>query len=155
MTEPTGSRYQSTAPEEPGAWAQGLIMFAAVMMFVGGGFQAIAGLAAIFENEFYTVTPNYVFEFDVSAWGWIHLVLGLVVIFAGYGLLSGQTWARVVGIILASLLAKRYGCQRAITLSALVNFAFIPYYPVWSLTIIALDVFIIWALATQARSFRI
>lgn len=142
MTEPTGSRYQSTAPEEPGAWAQGLIMFAAVMMFVGGGFQAIAGLAAIFENEFYTVTPNYVFEFDVSAWGWIHLVLGLVVIFAGYGLLSGQTWARVVGIILASL-------------SALVNFAFIPYYPFWSLTIIALDVFIIWALATQARSFRI
>ncbi|HEX5917448.1 MAG TPA: hypothetical protein VFY76_06310 [Nocardioides sp.] len=142
MTEPTGSRYQSTAPEEPGAWAQGLIMFAAVMMFVGGGFQAIAGLAAIFENEFYTVTPNYVFEFDVSAWGWIHLVLGLVVIFAGYGLLSGQTWARVVGIILASV-------------SALVNFAFIPYYPFWSLTIIALDVFIIWALATQARSFRI
>jgi hypothetical protein len=142
MTEPTGSRYQSTAPEEPSAWAQGLIMFAAVMMFVGGGFQAIAGLAAIFENEFYTVTPNYVFEFDVSAWGWIHLVLGLVVIFAGYGLLSGQTWARVVGIILASV-------------SALVNFAFIPYYPFWSLTIIALDVFIIWALATQARSFRI
>ena len=142
MTEPTGSRYQSTAPEEPGAWAQGLIMFAAVMMFVGGGFQAIAGLAAIFENEFYTVTPNYVLEFDVTAWGWIHLLLGVIVIFAGYGLLSGQTWARVVGIILASL-------------SALVNFAFIPYYPFWSLTIIALDVFIIWALATQARSFRI
>ena len=142
MTESTGSRYQSTAPEEPGAWAQGLIMFAAVMMFVGGGFQAIMGLAAIFENEFYTVTPNYVFEFDVSLWGWIHLLLGLVVIFAGYGLLSGQTWARVVGIVLASV-------------SALVNFAFIPYYPFWSLAIIALDVFIIWALATQARAFRL
>ena len=142
MTEPTGSRYQSTAPEEPGAWAQGLIMFAAVMMFVGGGFQAIMGLAAIFENEFYTVTPNYVLEFDVTAWGWIHLLLGLLVVFAGYGLLSGQTWARVVGIILASL-------------SALVNFAFIPYYPFWSLAIIALDVFIIWALATQARAFRL
>jgi hypothetical protein len=142
MTEPTGSRYQSAAPEEPGAWAQGLILFAAVMMFVGGGFQAIAGLAAIFENEFYTVTPNYVFEFDVSAWGWIHLLLGLLVIFAGYALLSGQTWARVVGIILASV-------------SALVNFAFIPYYPFWSLAIIALDVFIIWALATQARAFRL
>ena len=142
MTESTGSRRQTAAPEEPGAWAQGLILFAAVMMFVGGGFQAIAGLAAIFENEFYTVTPNYVLEFDVSAWGWIHLLLGVIVIFAGYGLLSGQTWARVVGIVLASV-------------SALVNFAFIPYYPFWSLTIIALDVFIIWALATQARAFRL
>jgi hypothetical protein len=141
MTESTGSRRQTAAPEEPGAWAQGLILFAAVMMFVGGGFQAIAGLAAIFENEFYTVTPNYVLEFDVSAWGWIHLLLGVIVVFAGYGLLSGQTWARVVGIVLASV-------------SALVNFAFIPYYPFWSLTIIALDVFIIWALATQARAFR-
>ena len=142
MTEPTGSRRESTVPDEPGAWAQGLILFAAVMMFVGGGFQAIAGLAAIFENEFYTVTPNYVLEFDVTAWGWIHLLLGLIVVFAGYGLLSGQTWARVVGIILASV-------------SALVNFAFIPYYPFWSLTIIALDVFVIWALATQARAFRL
>jgi type III secretory pathway component EscV len=64
------------------------------------------------------------------------------VVFAGYGLLSGQTWARVVGIILASA-------------SALVNFAFIPYYPFWSLAIIALDVFVIWALATQARAFRL
>ncbi|HSF97366.1 MAG TPA: hypothetical protein VLA55_01635 [Ornithinibacter sp.] len=141
MTESTGSRRQSAPPEEPGVWAQGLILFAAVMMFVGGGFQAIAGLAAIFENEFYTVTPNYVLEFDVTAWGWIHLLLGVIVIFAGYGLLSGQTWARVVGIVLASV-------------SALVNFAFIPYYPFWSLSIIALDVFIIWALATQARAFR-
>jgi hypothetical protein len=142
MTESTGSRRQTAAPEEPGVWAQGLILFAAVMMFVGGGFQAIAGLAAIFENEFYTVTPNYVLEFDVSVWGWIHLLLGVVVVFAGYGLLSGQTWARVVGIILASI-------------SALVNFAFIPYYPFWSLAIIALDVFVIWALATQARAFRL
>ena len=142
MTESTGSRHQSAAIEEPGAWAQGLIMFAAVMMFVGGGFQAIAGLAAIFENEFYRVTPNYVFEFDVSAWGWIHLLLGLLLVFAGYSLLSGQTWARVVGIILASV-------------SALANFAFIPYYPFWSLAIIAVDVFIIWALATQARAFRL
>jgi hypothetical protein len=142
MTESTGSRRQTAAPDEPDVWAQGLILFAAVMMFVGGGFQAIAGLAAIFENEFYTVTPNYVLEFDVSVWGWVHLLLGVVVVFAGYGLLSGQTWARVVGIILASI-------------SALVNFAFIPYYPFWSLAIIALDVFVIWALATQARAFRL
>jgi hypothetical protein len=142
VTESTGPRHQSAAPEEPGAWAQGLIVFAAVMMFVVGGFQAIVGLAAIFENEFYTVTPNYVLEFDVSVWGWIHLLLGLLVVFAGYGLLSGQTWARVVGIVLASV-------------SAWVNFAFIPYYPFWSLAIIALDVFVIWALATQARAFRL
>jgi hypothetical protein len=105
---------------------------------MAGGFQAIAGLVAIFENEFYTTTRNYILEFDVTTWGWIHLLLGLVVLFAGFAVLSGQTWGRVIGIILAGI-------------SALANFAFIPYYPVWSLVIIALDVFVIWALAAHGR----
>ena len=133
MTEP-----HATRPVERGPWTEGLILFAAVMMLVAGGFHAIVGLAGIFENEFYAVTPNYLLEFDVTAWGWIHLLLGLLVAFAGYAVLSGQTWGRVIGIILASL-------------SALANFAFIPYYPFWSLTIIALDVFVIWALAARGR----
>ena len=138
MTEQTASAPRSRRPEEPSAWAQGLIVFAAVMMMLVGGFHAIAGLAGILEDEFYTVTPNYVFEFDVTAWGWIHLLLGLVVVFAGFAVLSGQTWGRVVGIVLA-------------VVSALANFAFIPYYPFWSLTIIALDVFVIWAFASHGR----
>jgi hypothetical protein len=74
------------------------------------------------------------FQFDVTTWGWIHLLVGLLVLFAGIAVMSGQTWARAIGIILAGL-------------SALANFVFIPYYPFWSLLIIALDVFVIWALA--------
>jgi hypothetical protein len=122
----------------PSAWATGLIVFAGVMMILAGGFQAITGLVALLENEFYVATRNYLFQFDATSWGWIHLLLGLVVLLAGFAVLSGRTWGRVVGIILAAL-------------SALANFAFIPYYPVWSITIIALDVFVIWALAAHGR----
>jgi hypothetical protein len=122
-------------------WAVGFTVFAAVMMIVVGIWQAISGLVAIFENEFYVVTPNYLFELDVTAWGWIHLLVGILVAFAGWGLLSGQTWARVVGITLAAL-------------SATLNFLFIPYYPFWSTLIIAVDIFVIWALTAHGREFK-
>ena len=132
MTETSG--YESRVRREPPGWATGFIVFAAVMMMMTGVFQALAGLIAIFENEFYVATRNYLFQFDVTAWGWIHLIVGVIVALAGFALLSGATWARVVGITLA-------------VLSAIANFLFIPYYPFWSLLIIALDVFVIWALA--------
>jgi hypothetical protein len=138
MTEQTTSQYGRVHDKPPSGWAIGFSAFAGLMMIMAGGFQAIAGLVAIFENEFYTTTRNYILEFDVTTWGWIHLLLGLVVLFAGFAVLSGQTWGRVIGIILAGI-------------SALANFAFIPYYPVWSLVIIALDVFVIWALAAHGR----
>jgi hypothetical protein len=111
------------------------------MMLMVGVFQALQGLIAIFENEFYVATRNYLFEFDATTWGWIHLILGVLIAFAGWGLLSGQTWARVVGITLA-------------TLSATANFLFIPYYPFWSILIIAVDIFVIWALVAHGRQFR-
>jgi hypothetical protein len=140
MTEQTPG-YGSRVREEPPGWAMGFIVFAAVMMMMAGVFQALAGLAAIFENEFYVAARNYLYEVDVTAWGWIHLILGVVVALAGFALLSGATWARVVGITLAAL-------------SAIANFLFIPYYPFWSLLIIALDVFIIWALAVYGGRVR-
>jgi hypothetical protein len=122
-------------------WAVGFTVFAAIMMIMVGVWQALAGLVAIFENEFYVQTRNYLFEFDATTWGWIHLVIGLLVAFAGWGLLSGQTWARVVGITLAAL-------------SATANFLFIPYYPFWSLLIIAVNIFVIWALTAHGRQFK-
>jgi hypothetical protein len=134
------STSRRTAQETPG-WAVGFILFAAVMMIMVGVFQALQGLVAIFENEFYVPTRNYLFQFDATTWGWTHLLLGLLVAFAGYGLLSGKTWARTVAIFLA-------------VLSAIANFAFIPYYPFWSLLIIALDVFVIWAIAAHGGSLR-
>jgi hypothetical protein len=121
------------APKEASGWALGVIAFAATMMFLIGIFQALAGLVAIFDDEFYVVTQNYTFDIDVSAWGWIHLVVGLAVFATGIGLFKRKAWAGIGGIFLAML-------------SALTNFFFIPYYPIWSLLVIGLCIWVIWAL---------
>jgi hypothetical protein len=98
-----------------------------------GGFQAVAGLTAILDDQFYVVTRNYTFDLDVTAWGWIHLLLGIVLGGVGFALFTGRTWAAVGAILLAGV-------------SAIANFFFIPYYPFWSIVIIALDVWVIWSL---------
>jgi len=118
--------------------AVGFTVFAAAMMIMVGVFHSIAGLAGILEDEFYLVTQNYVLEFDATTWGWIHLIGGIVVLLAGFAVLQGSVWARTVGVILAML-------------SAITTFAFIPIYPVWSLVIIAIDAFVIWALTVHGR----
>jgi len=134
-----GSHYEGASEkQEVSGWAVGFILFAGVMMIMAGGFQAFAGLVALFENEFYVRTRNYLFQFDATAWGWIHLIVGLLVLVAGFAVMAGQVWARAVAILLA-------------VLSALANFTFIPYYPFWALTIIAIDIFVIWALAVHGR----
>ena len=139
MSEQAAPQYRSAGrAEEASGWAVGFVLFAGIMMIMSGIFQAFAGLVALFENEFYVATRNYLFQFDATTWGWIHLVGGVVVALAGFAVMSGRTWGRVVGITLA-------------VLSAIVNFAFIPYYPFWSLLVIALDVFVIWALAAHGR----
>ncbi|MGH2395340.1 MAG: DUF7144 family membrane protein, partial [Candidatus Limnocylindria bacterium] len=106
----------TTQYKEPSSGAAGLVVFAAILMIMIGVFHAISGLAALFDDTFYVATPNYLLEFDVTTWGWIHLIAGILVALAGFALFSGQTWARVVGITLAFV-------------SAVANFAFIPYYP--------------------------
>jgi hypothetical protein len=129
------------AERTPKRWsgaAVGFTVFASLMMIVIGAFHAISGLVGIIENEFFVATPNYIFEFDVTTWGWIHLILGIVVVIAGFSLFSGAVWARTFGVFLA-------------VLSAIANFAFIPYYPLWSIVIIALDVAVIWALTAHGR----
>jgi hypothetical protein len=141
MTEQTPSGYRAARGQQTTSWAVGFILFAAIMMIMTGFFQLLAGLVAIFENEFYVATRNYVFELDATTWGWIHLLVGLLVAFAGWSLMSGRTWARAVAITLA-------------VLSAIANFLFIPYYPFWSLLIIALDVFVIWAIVAHGGELR-
>lgn len=115
-------------------WAIGGTVFAGVMLLLIGLFHAVAGLVALIDDEFYVVTANYTFEFDVTAWGWIHLIGGIVVALAGIGVFSGSTWSRLTGIVVA-------------VMSILVNFFFLPYYPWWSLLMIALGVWVIWALS--------
>jgi hypothetical protein len=143
MTEQSPSQYQSAgrAGKATSGWAVGFILFAAIMMIMAGVFQALQGLVAIFENEFYVATRNYTFQFDATTWGWIHLLLGLLVAFAGWGLLSGKTWARLLAITLAAL-------------SATANFLFIPYYPFWSLLLVTLNILVIWAITAHGGELR-
>ena len=141
MSEQSPSQSRSARGQETSGTAVGFILFAAIMMIMAGVFQAIQGLVGIFENEFYVQTRNYLLKFDATTWGWIHLIFGLLVAFAGWGLLSGRTWARTVAITVA-------------VLSAIANFAFIPYYPFWSLLIITLDIFVIWAVAAHGGELR-
>ena len=138
MTNQTTSKYATGVQDPKDAWAMGAILFAATMMMLAGTFQMLSGVVALFENEFYVTTPNYVFELDATAWGWIHLIVGALVAVAGFGVLRGNLAARILGIGIAAL-------------SAVTNFMFLPYYPFWSIAIIALDVFIIWALAAHGR----
>ena len=126
---------------QPSGAAAGFILFAATMMILVGIFHVIDGLVALLDDKFYVVTRAYTFQFDVTTWGWIHLVLGVVIAFAGWGLLSGRTWARAVAILLAGL-------------SVIANFLFIPYYPFWSIIAIAIGVFVIWAVAAHGRELR-
>ena len=118
---------------EPSSWAVGGALFAGVMMIMIGVFQIVAGISAIAEDDIFVKTPNYVFDLDVTTWGWIHLLLGILVVFAGWALIAGRVWGGMVGIALA-------------TLVAIANFVWIPYYPFWSILTIALAVWVIWAL---------
>jgi hypothetical protein len=123
---------------EPSGWAIGWALFAAVILITVGCFQVIAGIAAIAEDDVIVRTNEYVLELDVTTWGWIHLLLGAVLILSGLGIMSGNVLARTVGVFVAAL-------------SAVANFAFIPFQPVWSIAIIAIDVAVIWALTAHGR----
>jgi hypothetical protein len=129
-----GTQQIDPTPAEPeSGWAIGGIIFAGTMMILIGVFQIIAGLVAIIDDDFYVVGPNYTYDLDVSAWGWIHLIIGIVVVMGGFGLFARKPWAGVLAIGLA-------------VLSAIANFFFIPYYPFWSILMIAIAVFVIWAI---------
>jgi hypothetical protein len=113
----------------------GFTVLAGVLMLLSGLWGFFEGLVAIIRQSFFVTLPHYTFQFNVHGWGWIHLVIGVVLFAAGACVLLGQTWAKLLGIVLA-------------VFSAIANFLFIPYYPVWSIIVIAMDVFIIWALAS-------
>lgn len=115
-------------------WATGFALFAATMMIMLGVFHAIMGLVAIIDDDFYVRLRNYTFDLDVTGWGWLHLIIGIIIALAGFALISGQLWARAVGIALAAL-------------SAIANFLWLPYYPVWAIIAIALAIAVIWGLA--------
>lgn len=118
--------------------AVGWTVFAAVMMILSGCWWIIAGLVAIINDAFYVTTEDYIFRYDISTWGWIHLIVGGLVLLAGLALFTGATWARVIGVIMASI-------------AALVGFAWLPWYPLWAILMVTASVFVIWALTAHGR----
>jgi hypothetical protein len=120
------------------SWAVGWAGFAGVMLIILGVFDAIQGLTALFNDTFYVVGEEWIFEFNVTTWGWIHLIGGIILVLAGIGIFSGNVAARTVGVIIAGL-------------AAIVNFAWLPYYPVWSIILIAIAIAVIWALTAHGR----
>jgi hypothetical protein len=123
---------------ERSAWAVGYSVFAAVMLVMIGVFHLMAGLVGIVDDEFYVVTGKWVFEFDVTTWGWVHLLGGVLVVLAGLSVLKGHMYGRIVGTCVA-------------VISAVVNFAWLPYQPWWSILMIALSISVIWALTVHGR----
>jgi hypothetical protein len=135
------TEYESEVPAAASGWVVGGLTFAGTMMILIGFFHAINGLAAIFEDEFFVAAANYAFDLDVTAWGWIHLIFGIALVVTGYFLFAGRSWAAIVAIAMAML-------------SAVANFFYVPYYPFWSLLVIALDIWVIWALTRPAAVVR-
>ncbi|MFE6227099.1 MULTISPECIES: hypothetical protein [unclassified Streptomyces] len=139
MSQNSAQHSAPSRPHKPSAseaWASGGTLFAGVLMLVTGFMNVFQGIAGIAEDDVYARVGDYVFKFNLTTWGWIHLIVGVVVAIAGYGILKGAEWGRVAGIALASL-------------NLLLQFLFLPYQPWWALLSMAISVFVIWALATD------
>ncbi|WP_068278969.1 DUF7144 family membrane protein [Aldersonia kunmingensis] len=122
------------------AWAGGTSIVAAILLLVVGLVSLLQGISAVAEDEVFVVGIEYVYKFDLTTWGWIHIVVGVLVIIAGLGLFTGAAWARIAAVVFASL-------------SIVANFLWIPYYPLWAILIIALDIVVIWAVTTWKPDF--
>ncbi|MFF2101441.1 hypothetical protein [Streptomyces sp. NPDC058202] len=121
-------------PSGDGAWVAGGVTFAGVLLLVNGFLNILQGISAIAKDDVYTRVNDYVYRINLTGWGWILLVVGVIAAVVGAGILKGAAWARVTGIALAAV-------------SMLFHFMFLPYAPIWSVIMIAIDVFVIWALA--------
>jgi hypothetical protein len=132
-------RHADSTP--PSGAALGLTIMAAVLLMVSGLLGFFYGLAAIIKGSFFVVLPNYAFSLSALGWGWVRLVIGAVLFVAGAALFTGHLWARIVGVVVASLAIVAY-------------FVALPYYPVWSVVVIAFSAFAIWALLTPRNPIR-
>ena len=126
----------------PSGMAVGITATAGVILMLAGFFHVLQGIVGLINNDFYVVTQKWVFQFNVTTWGWIHIIVGLIALGAGFGLFSGRVWARTVAVIVA-------------VVSIIANFVWLPYYPWWALLLIAFDVFVIWAVTAHGRDITV
>jgi hypothetical protein len=150
--EESMSEYQGQAGQAQGSveseakdvssWTAGFIVFAALMMMLVGVFHALVGLIGVLDDDFYVVREGYELKIDIAAWGWFHMIGGSVIVVAGwYLLLTGSLWARLIAILVVSI-------------SMIWNFVSIPYYPVWSILLIAIDGAILWAIIAHGAEYE-
>lgn len=135
-TAPTPGTAGSAGQADINPWAASGVIFAGVLLLVDGVLGVIKGISGLATDDVYARLRNYTFKFDVTSWGWIHLVLGIVLAVVGWGILKGAEWARATGVVLAAI-------------SIIINFVWLPYQPIWAVVSIAIDVFVIWALCTD------
>ncbi|WP_330307832.1 MULTISPECIES: hypothetical protein [unclassified Streptomyces] len=116
------------------AWAAGGVTFAGVLMGMNGILHILQGIAAIAKDDVYARVGDYTYRINLTGWGWILVMLGAVTAVTGWGILTREAWARLTGILIAAL-------------SIIAQFMFLPYAPLWGLIVIAVDLFVIWALS--------
>ena len=121
---------------EPARGLAGMVAFAGIMLALIGFFDILQGLTALFNDEYFAVRGGELLVFDFTAWGWITLIWGALLVAAGLGLLSGRGGARIFAIV-------------AVSVNMLLQIAFLSAYPIWSAIIIALDVFVLYALTAK------
>ncbi|MEU1850747.1 hypothetical protein ABZ499_16095 [Streptomyces sp. NPDC019990] len=121
------------------SWAAGGLALGGTLMVVYGLFAVFQGIAAIANDEVYTSFGDYVFTFDLTAWGWIHLIVGVLVVAAGFGLFMGAPWARVVAAAVVGL-------------ALIANFIWLPYQPFWSIIMIVTGLFVLWSVFNYRSS---
>jgi len=119
----------------------GWISFAGVMLIIAGTLGLIFGIIAAVNDNWVVFTNRNAVQVDLSAWGWIHIIVGAIVLLAGFGVFTGNILARIIGVVVALV-------------SLIANFLWLPVYPVWSVIIITIDVLVIWALTAHGREMR-
>lgn len=127
-----------TRPASYSSAAAGWAMFAGIMLIIYGVFDVIQGIVALANNEFFVLTQDYIFKLNLTTWGWIHIIGGVILIASGAGIFGGSVLARTVGVIVAGF-------------AIVWNFAWLPYYPIWSIVAIAFGIGVIWALTAHGR----
>ncbi|WP_226435589.1 DUF7144 family membrane protein [Rhodococcus yananensis] len=113
---------------------------AGALLAAAGILSILQGISALANDDLFVVGPEYLYSFDITGWGWIHLLIGILVVATAIGLFAAATWARAVAIVLAAV-------------SIVANFLWLPYYPWWAVLVIALDILVIWAVATWSPDF--
>lgn len=140
LPEASPARGAARTSGEPSGAAIGWISFAGVVMIIGGSFEVLAGLAALINPDAFTATDT-IFEQGAESWGWWHLIVGTIVLLAGFGVFTGNVLARIVGVTAAAI-------------SAIGAFVWLPIYPIWGITLIAVDIAVIWALTAHGRDIQ-